>query len=156
MICLAKYYDVAQFRRCFGLPAGWFGKRLMSGVRELQPTKMKTLRNQFSARSGLTLIELVVVLAVLVALAGLIIGNFPGIIRKASRSSSATSVQELSRAVQYSYTTTLKYPTGYDSLLEGPAALYNKLPPKVPTLSVANCRSSRFQPLKLPRWRPLD
>lgn len=126
--CLVKSYDVAQFLRCFGLPAGWFGKRLMSGVRELQPTKMKTLRNQVSARSGLTLIELVVVLAVLVALAGLIIGNFPGIIRKASRSSSATSVQDVSRAVQYMYTTTLKYPTGFDSLLESPTVLYNKLP----------------------------
>ncbi|MSU36070.1 MAG: prepilin-type N-terminal cleavage/methylation domain-containing protein [Pedosphaera sp.] len=90
---------------------------------------MKTLRNQVSARSGLTLIELVVVLAVLVALAGLIIGNFPGIIRKASRSSGATSVQDLSRAVQYSYTTTLKYPTGFDSLLETATTLYNKLPP---------------------------
>lgn len=89
---------------------------------------MKTLRNQVSARSGLTLIELVVVLAVLVALAGLIIGNFPGIIRKASRSSSATSVQDVSRAVQYMYTTTLKYPTGFDSLLESPTALYKKLP----------------------------
>ncbi len=100
----------------------------MSGVRELQPTKMKTLRNQVSARSGLTLIELVVVLAVLVALAGLIIGNFPGIIRKASRSSSATSVQDVSRAVQYMYTTTLKYPTGFDSLLGVDGALFAKLP----------------------------
>ena len=36
--CLVKSYAVAQFRWWFGLPAEWFGKRLMSGVRELQPT----------------------------------------------------------------------------------------------------------------------
>lgn len=45
---------------------------------------------RLSAR-GLTLIELVVVLAILVALAGLIIGNFPSLLRKASGSTSANT-----------------------------------------------------------------
>jgi prepilin-type N-terminal cleavage/methylation domain-containing protein len=82
-----------------------------------------------SASRGLTLIELVVVLAILVALAGLIIGNFPGIVKRAGRSSSATSIQDVTRAVQYAYTTTLTYPSGYDSLLQAAGAtLYTKLP----------------------------
>jgi len=63
---------------------------------------------QGARRRGLTLIELVVVLAILVALAGLIIGNFPSLIKKASRSTGSASVGDIDRAVQIAYTTRLR------------------------------------------------
>lgn len=66
---------------------------------------------------GLTLIELVVVLAILVALVGLVLAFFPGLVGRASRSTSASSIQDVARAVQINYTTSLSYGTGYDSLI---------------------------------------
>ncbi len=80
------------------------------------------------AARGLTLIELVVVLAILVALVGLVLAFFPGLLSRASRSTSASSIQDVARAVQVNYTTALTYGTGYDSLLNtGGAALFSKL-----------------------------
>lgn len=91
---------------------------------------MNVLQNtQRKAARGLTLIELVVVLAILVALVGLVLAFFPGLLGRASRSTSASSIQDVARAVQINYTTSLSYGTGYDSLLNGPsgAALYSGL-----------------------------
>ena len=80
------------------------------------------------AARGLTLIELVVVLAILVALVGLVLAFFPGLLSRASRSTSASSIQDVARAVQINYTTALTYGTGFDSLLNtGGAALFSKL-----------------------------
>jgi prepilin-type N-terminal cleavage/methylation domain-containing protein len=80
------------------------------------------------AARGLTLIELVVVLAILVALVGLVLAFFPGLLSRASRSTSASSIQDVARAVQVNYTTALTYGTGYDSLLNtGGTALFSKL-----------------------------
>ena len=59
--------------------------------------KLRTYTPRGSTR-GLTLIELVVVLAILVALAGLIIGNFPSLLRKASGATSANTIQDIGRA----------------------------------------------------------
>jgi len=87
-----------------------------------------SFRRHNAARRGLTLIELVVVLAILVALAGLIIGNFPGLIKRASRSTSASSVGDINRAVQVDYTTLLKYPNDMDSLLQSGGTVYTNLP----------------------------
>ncbi|HTR40048.1 MAG TPA: type II secretion system protein [Pseudomonadales bacterium] len=80
---------------------------------------------------GLTLIELVVVLAILVALAGLIINNFPGIISRAHTSTCATTVGDVNKFESLAGTTGLGYPSGYDSLLNdgnGPAGLFSLLP----------------------------
>lgn len=71
-----------------------------------------------------------VVLAILVALVGLVLAFFPGLLSRASRSTSASSIQDVARAVQVNYTTALTYGTGYDSLLNtGGAALFSKLAP---------------------------
>ncbi len=77
--------------------------------------KLHTLSSRASAR-GLTLIELVVVLAILVALAGLIIGNFPSLLKKASGSTSANTIQDIGRAMSIRYTTKGSYPSGFDNL----------------------------------------
>jgi len=74
--------------------------------------KNKTQRRQ----RGLTLIELVVVLAILVALAGLIIGNFPSLFRKATRAVGANSIQDIARAVQFQATVRNNFGSDYDNL----------------------------------------
>lgn len=108
---------------------------------------MNVLQNtQRKAVRGLTLIELVVVLAILVALVGLVLAFFPGLLSRASRSTSASSIQDVARAVQINYTTALSYGTGYDSLLNtGGGALFTKLPTassaqmtRITTLSAAD------------------
>lgn len=85
-------------------------------------------RTRKQAARGLTLIELVVVLAILVALVGLVLAFFPGLLGRASRSTSASSLQDVARAVQINYSTSLSYGSGYDSLLNaGGAALFTGL-----------------------------
>lgn len=64
---------------------------------------------------GLTLIELVVVLAVLVALVGLVLAFFPDILRRASSSTSSSSAQDIARTLQVKYTSSLSYGDGYDN-----------------------------------------
>jgi len=78
---------------------------------------------------GLTLIELVVVLAILVALVGLVLAFFPGLVGRASSSTSASSAQDIARAVQIHYTTTLSYGNNYDSLIDSTSGntLYAKI-----------------------------
>ena len=90
--------------------------------------KLSNIGQRASAR-GLTLIELVVVLAILVALAGLIIGNFPSLLRKASGSTSANTIQDIARAVSIRQTTLNSVGSGYDSLLTTGGAVFPQLPP---------------------------
>jgi prepilin-type N-terminal cleavage/methylation domain-containing protein len=89
---------------------------------------LQRTRNQ--AARGLTLIELVVVLAILVALVGLVLAFFPGLLGRASSSTSASSAQDIARAAQINYTTTLSYGTDYDSLLNAASGntIYNSIP----------------------------
>ena len=98
--------------------------------------KLNYLGRRASAR-GLTLIELVVVLAILVALAGLIIGNFPSLLRKASGSTSANTIQDIARAVSIRQTTLNSVGSGFDSLLDTSDAVFSKLPPGCLTNIVA-------------------
>jgi prepilin-type N-terminal cleavage/methylation domain-containing protein len=85
-------------------------------------------RTRKQAARGLTLIELVVVLAILVALVGLVLAFFPGLLGRASKSTSASSLQDVARAVQINFSTSLSYGSGYDSLLNvGGAALFTGL-----------------------------
>jgi len=92
-------------------------------------TTQQYLNNRRARQRGLTLIELVVVLAILVALAGLIVANFPGVITRAHTATCATHVADVNKIMQYSYTTTLAYPSGFDSLLDsGTDTLFDKLP----------------------------
>lgn len=83
---------------------------------------MNSTKGQIQMRrkqQGLTLIELVVVLAILVALAGLIIGNFPSLFRKATRAVGANSIQDIARAVQFQATVRNNFGSRYDNLISG-------------------------------------
>lgn len=80
------------------------------------------------ARRGLTLIELVVVLAVLVALAGIVLGSIPALLRQTSAATAGAGAAEVNAAMQHFRVTRGRYPDGYDSLLEAPYTLLKTLP----------------------------
>ena len=78
-------------------------------------------------RRGLTLMELVVVMVILVALAGIIVPLLPSMIERAHRSSQATNTSEVTKAIQLYQSLNGTYPDGYDLLSDG-ATVINYLP----------------------------
>lgn len=90
---------------------------------------MKTVpaRQRRGARHGLTLIELVVVLTILVALGGLIVPMLPDFLAKTHFAKCSTTIPELNKLWITSFTGDVTYPDGYDSLIEG-AGLFTLLP----------------------------
>ena len=81
-------------------------------------------------RSGLTLLELVVVMAILAALAGIIIPMMPGLVQKADTTAGLTNLDEVVKAVQlYAAEHNNLYPNNFDSLLDSKGALLSTVPP---------------------------
>src|SRR5262245_16741969 len=79
-----------------------------------------------SRRSGFTLIELVVVLLILAALAGLVIPNIGMLGRSTDMAVSAKTQQDLANNVQLFFVLQKRYPQGLDSLLTtGTASVYD-------------------------------
>jgi len=78
-------------------------------------------------RSGFTLLELVVVMFILMALAAIIVPLFPSMVERAHRSSQATNESEITKAVQLFQGLYGNYPDGYDLLTDG-TAMINYLP----------------------------
>jgi type II secretory pathway pseudopilin PulG len=81
-------------------------------------------------RGGLTLLELVVVMAILVALAGLLIPLMPGLFSKASTAAGATNLDEINKAVQlYATQHNDLYPNNLDSIVLTSGNLASYVPP---------------------------
>jgi len=78
-------------------------------------------RNVAKSRGALTLIELVVVMAILVALAGILIPLVPGMLGRGEQSSAATNMSEISKWVQTFEAASGRYPLDWDSLTDGTA-----------------------------------
>lgn len=78
-------------------------------------------------RHGLTLVELVVVLTILVALGGLIVPMLPNFLAKTHFAKCSTTIPELNKLWITSFTGDVTYPDGYDSLIEG-GGLFTQLP----------------------------
>jgi len=81
-------------------------------------------------RAGLTLVELVIVVAILAVLAGLIIPKLGQTKSKSKAASAAATIQETSNNIQiYSHTTNRGFPQHVDSLVTtgGSVSLYAKL-----------------------------
>ncbi len=83
-----------------------------------------------SVRRGLTLLELVVVMVILVALAGILVPLLPGMLGRASIAEQSTNVVELLKAWQmyHAMNTNHYYPDGLDSLADTGGAVYTRLP----------------------------
>src|SRR5688500_6495918 len=82
-------------------------------------------------RRGLTLLELIVVLAILVALSGLVIPLVQGLGYQTNASTNAAVVGDVNRSVGTFHTRFEKYPDRWDSLrtTDTGGGLYSKLHP---------------------------
>jgi prepilin-type N-terminal cleavage/methylation domain-containing protein len=69
-------------------------------------------------RLGFTLMELIVVLVVLVALAGILVPILPNMITRAHSATGAASAQETAKAIQMYESLNFRHPNGWDSLVE--------------------------------------
>lgn len=77
---------------------------------------------------GLTLIELVVVLALISAVAGLVSSLGGGLVRRSGGAIGGSSLMELMKAVERHRTRLGRYPDGYDSLIGAPYTVYEAIP----------------------------
>lgn len=79
-------------------------------------------------RLGLTLLELVVVMTILIALAGILVAMFPGMLKFAHTSTGATNMPELNKIFQMHHQVQRGWPNYLDNLVDDTGALYAKLP----------------------------
>ena len=91
---------------------------------------------------GLTLLELVVVLAIMVALAGLIVPHIADLPDKSSSVTNATIVADTDRAVQLFDSRYGRQPSAWDSLLNNSGILYSRLNPSLTSSSPALIQAS--------------
>jgi len=78
----------------------------------------------YARKSGFTLIELVVVLAIIAALAGLVISQVAMLGRTTDMASSASNQAELANNIQLYFVLQKRFPQGLDSLLDTTGAVY--------------------------------
>lgn len=88
---------------------------------------MKTIERRVNRR-GLTLLELVIVLAILAALAGLLLPLAGTYLEKAHASAAADNLKEVSKVVQQYQTVTRIYPDNLDSLQETSGTVFTSMP----------------------------
>ncbi len=79
-------------------------------------------------RQGLTLLELVVVMMILVALAGILVPMLPGMMGRAHTSTGATNMDEINKLFLTHYAMEQGYPNGLDNLVDDSGTLFDKLP----------------------------
>jgi len=84
------------------------------GTEDARRVKERTMKR---LRKGLTLIELVVVLAILVALAGILVPLLSGYLERAHGASASTNIGELVKTIETFHHKNQTYPDGWDSLL---------------------------------------
>lgn len=83
---------------------------------------MKPFVTRRGRHQGLTLLELVVVMVIIAALAGILVPLLPNLARKAHTSSGATNLGEISKAIQlYASQNGDSFPNNLDSLVVGTA-----------------------------------
>lgn len=87
---------------------------------------LSVMRRDAKNRAGLTLIELVVVLAVLAAVAALVIPRLDFLKTQADHAAAASNDAELASLLQVHKTSTGSYPT-LDLLVDGTGAVYSKI-----------------------------
>lgn len=79
----------------------------------------KLSRQKF--RRGLTLVELVIVMAILAGLAGILVPMLAGSLTRAHTTSASTNIGEIAKSMQMYEATYLSYPNNFDSLISGTA-----------------------------------
>jgi prepilin-type N-terminal cleavage/methylation domain-containing protein len=79
-------------------------------------------------QGGLTLIELVVVIAILCAIAGMVSSYGSGMVRRSGGAVGGASLMEVMKAVERHRTRHGRFPDGYDSLIGAPYTIYAGIP----------------------------
>jgi len=85
-------------------------------------------------RRGLTLIELVIVIAILTVLGGLVVQTLPNLMKRTHLSKCSDTISTLNKIWGESYALNTKYPDRYDSLLQSDGSKFTKLTPGLTTL----------------------
>lgn len=80
-------------------------------------------------RRGLTLIELVVVIAILTILGGLVVQTLPNMMKRTHLSKCADTIASLNKIWAESLALNTRYPDTYDSLMSSGGTTYSKLTP---------------------------
>ena len=96
--------------------------------------KSRSIRPASCHRTGLTLIELVIVIAILTVLGGLVVQTLPNLLKRTHLSKCSDTISTLNRAWGESYALNTKYPDRYDSLLATDGTKFSKLTPGLTTL----------------------
>ncbi|MCU0982921.1 MAG: type II secretion system GspH family protein [Pirellulaceae bacterium] len=106
------------------------------------------------ARRGLTLLELVVVMVILAALAGILVPLLPNLARKGHTSAGATNLGEIAKAIQlYASQNGDSFPNNYDSIVNADGAIATYVPTVSamfggqPVLTVGNLTSTEVSRL---------
>lgn len=95
---------------------------------------MRVLKDRGGRREGFTLLELIIVLAVLVALAGLAVAKLDLLQLKAEKATAGMDMRHISRLIQTYRATSNFYPDRWDSLLHTDGTMQ---PPGLPGTGVA-------------------
>ena len=85
-----------------------------------------------TSRHGLTLLELVVVMTILIALAGLLVALFPGMLRMAHMSTGAANMPELNKIFHMHHQVNRGWPNYLDNLIAGNGSAGNNLYARLP------------------------
>jgi len=85
------------------------------------------VRNNLRAQSGMTLIELAVVMVILVGLAGLMLPYVAGFLGKTHNSTSVSTIADLNNTIQRYQTTKWTLPNKLETLVDSSGSIYNKL-----------------------------
>jgi len=88
---------------------------------------MLARRSAAAVRRGLTLMELVVVMVILIALAGLVLPLLPSLLTKAHDSVTTTNISEVGKTIEGFFNANLAYPDQFDSLVDASGAMYTGL-----------------------------
>ncbi len=81
-------------------------------------------RKQSRFRRGLTLMELVVVMVILIALAGVVLPMLPSFLTKAHDTTTTTNISEVNKAMTGYLSTNLSYPNQLDSLVDDTGKIF--------------------------------
>lgn len=110
-----------------------------------------------SSRTGFTLLELVVVLAILATLAGLVISQVGGLGRSSDMAASAKTQADVANNLQLFFVLQKRYPQYMDSLLVAPAAGQDPTGVYVPQYDAATNLQVRGLPESSPAlWKDLQ
>lgn len=93
-----------------------------------------TKKSAKRASRGLTLIELVIVIAILTVLGGLVVRTLPNMLKRTHLSKCSDTISALNKTWGESFALNTKYPDRYDSLLASDGSAFTKLTPGLTAL----------------------